>query len=274
MILVCALLAPVLAPKDPNEFHLDQKFLSPSSQALFGLDQNGADVFSQVLYGARTSLLISFSVVTISTLIGLLVGSWSAYRGGWRDILVSRLLDMIQAFPGFLLALALVAVMGPSARNLIFALCLTGWASYARLVRGEVLHLKEREYVKGAEASGAKRSRILVRHIWPNLFSLLAVQSTFGLAGVILAESGLSFLGLGLPPDTPTWGSLLNQGRRFLAEAPHISFFPGLALSLVVLSIQLCGDGLREWLNPKERDGTMRACATPSDNKSSSASKD
>ena len=272
-ILASAILAPVIAPKEPNQFHLDQKFQSPSAHALFGLDQNGADVFSQVLYGARTSLTISFSVVALSTLIGLLIGSWSAYRGGWWDIVTSRILDMIQAFPGFLLALALVAVMGPSAQNLIFALCITGWASYARLVRGEVLHLKEREFVKGAEAAGASSSRILVRHIWPNLFSLLAVQSTFGLAGVILAESGLSFLGLGLPPETPTWGSLLNQGRRFLVEAPHISLFPGIALSLVVLSIQLCGDGVREWLNPKERAVTIKACATPSDNKSSSGFK-
>lgn len=258
LILLTALLAPVLASKDPNAFDLASKFESPSSRAWFGLDQNGADVFSQVLYGARTSLAISFSVVLLSASIGLLIGSWSAYRGGWRDTLVSRLLDMVQAFPGFLLALALVAVMGPSARNLIFAMCITGWAGYARLVRGEVLHLKEREYVRGAEASGASRTRILVRHIWPNLMSLLAVQATFGLAGVILAESGLSFLGLGLPPETPTWGALLNQGRRFLSEAPHISFFPGLALSLVVLSIQLCGEGLREWLNPRERTANIK----------------
>jgi peptide/nickel transport system permease protein len=253
VILGIALLAPVLARKNPNTFDLAKKFESPSSEAFFGLDQNGADVFSQVLYGARTSLSIAIAVVMISASVGLLIGSWSAYRGGWIDVVTTRVLDMVQAFPGFLLALALVAVMGPSARNLVFAMCITGWAGYARLVRGEVLHLKEREYVRGAEASGASRSRILVRHIWPNLMSLLAVQATFGLAGVILAESGLSFLGLGLPPDTPTWGSLLNQGRRFLTEAPHISFFPGLALSLVVLSIQLCGEGLREWLNPRER---------------------
>ncbi|RYZ78516.1 MAG: ABC transporter permease, partial [Proteobacteria bacterium] len=161
LILLTAILAPVLATKDPNSFDLAAKFQSPSASAWFGLDQNGADVFSQVLYGARTSLSISFAVVVLSASIGLLVGSWSAYHGGWRDLVVSRILDMVQAFPGFLLALALVAVMGPSAKNLIFAMCITGWAGYARLVRGEVLHLKEREYVRGAEASGASRSRIL-----------------------------------------------------------------------------------------------------------------
>ena len=165
---------------------------------------------------------------------------------------------MVQAFPGFLLALALVAVLGPSARNLIIAMTVTGWAGYARLVRGEVLHLKEREYVRGAEASGASSARIIVRHIWPNLASILAVQATFGLAGVILAESGLSFLGLGVSADTPTWGALMNQGRRFLVEGPHISFFPGLALSVLVLSIQLSGESLREWLNPRERRVEMK----------------
>ncbi len=193
------------------------------------------------------------SVVALSCLIGLCLASWATYRGGFADQLLARLLDMIQAFPGFLLALALIAVLGPSAGNLILAMTITGWTSYARLVRGEVLHLREREYIKGAEASGASSLRILVHHIWPNLMSLLAVQATFGLAGVILAESGLSFLGLGVSPSTPTWGALMNQGRRFLNEAPHIGFFPGLALSILVLSIQLSGEGLREWLNPRER---------------------
>lgn len=253
LLVLAAIAAPLIASQDPLAFNLENKFLPPSSNAVFGLDQNGADVLSQVLYGARTSLSISLAVVAISASIGLLIGSVGAYRGGTTDLVLARVLDMVQAFPGFLLALALVAVMGPSAHNLILAMCVTGWSGYARLVRGEVLHLKEREYVKGAIASGAGSTRILVRHIWPNLFSLLAVQATFGLAGVILAESGLSFLGLGLPPDSPTWGSLLNQGRRFLNEAPHISLFPGLALTLTVLSIQLCGEGLREWLNPRER---------------------
>lgn len=253
LFIALTLLAPWIGTTDPNHFDLAKQFAKPSSEAWFGLDQNGADVYSEVLYGARTSLMIALIVVTISASIGLTLASYTTYRGGTADLVLSRLLDMVQAFPGFLLALALVAVLGPSARNLILAMVITGWAPYARLVRGEVLHLKQKEFVRGAEASGASSTRILIRHIWPNLFSILAVQATFGLAGVILAESGLSFLGLGVSPDTPTWGALMNQGRRFLNEAPHISFFPGLALSLLVLSIQLSGESLREWLNPRER---------------------
>lgn len=253
LIVLAALFAPALTTRDPNHFDLARKFTPPSTDAWFGLDQNGADVYSQVLYGARTSLAVSLAVVILSVAIGLTLASYATYRGGVADSLLARALDMIQAFPGFLLALALVAVLGPSAKNLVIAMTITGWAGYARLVRGEVLHIKEREFIKGAEATGAGRTRILVRHIWPNLMSVLAVQATFGLAGVILTESGLSFLGLGVAPTTPTWGALMNQGRRFLSEAPHIGFFPGLALSILVLSIQLSGEGLREWLNPRER---------------------
>jgi peptide/nickel transport system permease protein len=258
LIIAAALFAPLLGTKDPNEFNLAKKFSTPSAEAWFGLDQNGADVYSQVLYGARTSLMISFAVVFFSVVIGLFLASFATYKGGATDAILARSLDVIQAFPGFLLALALVAVLGPSAKNLIIAMTVTGWAGYARLVRGEVLHLKERDYIRGAEASGASSTRIITRHLWPNLAPVLAIQATFGLAGVILAESGLSFLGLGVPSDTPTWGALMNQGRRFLVEGPHISFFPGLALSILVLSIQLSGEGLRQWLNPRERRGEMK----------------
>jgi peptide/nickel transport system permease protein len=257
-LILAAVLAPILGTKDPNAFDLSRKFESPNIHAFFGLDQNGGDVYSQVLYGARTSLAISFCVVAASVIIALIATSLATYRGGIADIVLARTLDMVQAFPGFLLALALVAVLGPSARNLIIAMTVTGWAGYARLIRGEILHLKEREYIRGAQASGASATRILVKHIWPNLASILAVQATFGLAGVVLAESGLSFLGLGVSSDTPTWGALMNQGRRFLVEGPHISFFPGLALSILVLSIQLSGESLREWLNPRERRAEIK----------------
>lgn len=253
VIIVAAAFAPWLGTHDPNAFDLPHKFMPPSAQAWFGLDQNGADVYSQVLYGARTSLAISLTVTVLSVVIGLALAAPATFRGGAIETVLARLLDMIQAFPGFLLALALVAVLGPSARNLVIAMTVTGWAPYARLVRGEVLHLKQREYVTGAIAAGASTTRILTRHILPNLATLVAVQATFGLAGVILAESGLSFLGLGVASETPTWGALMSQGRRFLVEGPHISFFPGLALSILVLSVQLCGEGLRRWLNPRER---------------------
>ena len=247
-----AVFASSIAGHDPTAMDLAARYAPPSMENLFGRDQNGSDVFAQVLYGAQISLKVAFTVVFISAIIGLLVGSLAGYVGGWVDQLVMRFLDMFYAFPGFLLALSLVAVLGPSIRNLIFAMCVTGWTGYARLVRGEILHLKQREYVIGAIAVGAKPLRLLVRHIWPNLFGILVVQMTFGMSGTIITESGLSFLGLGAPPTIPTWGSLLNSGRRILTEAPHVSLFPGIAILILVLGFNLVGDSLRDWLNPRK----------------------
>lgn len=242
-----------LTSQSPTAMSLADRYAPPSGEHVFGLDQNGADVFSQVAYGARISLRVSLTVVFISATIGLLIGSIAGFSGGWVDQLVMRFLDVFYAFPGFLLALSLVAVLGPSIGNLIFAMCLTGWTGYARLVRGEVLHLKQREYVVGAMAIGAKPHRLLIHHIWPNLLGLLVVQMTFGMSGTIITESGLSFLGLGAPPTIPTWGSLLNSGRRILVEAPHVSLFPGLAILTLVLGFNLVGDSLRDWLSPRSR---------------------
>jgi peptide/nickel transport system permease protein len=246
-----ALFAPVLAIQDPQIMSLAERLQTPNASHPFGLDQYGADVFSNVVYGARVSLYVAFSVVCLNVIAGLLIGSIAGYRGGWTDLLIMRLIDTLYAFPGFLLALALVAVLGPSVHNLIFAMSVTGWTGYARMVRGEILHLKTREYVIGAVAMGARPPRIVVKHIWPNLFGLVVVQATFGMAGTVITESGLSFLGLGAPPSVPTWGSLLNSGRRALFEAPHISFFPGMAILLLVAGFHLLGDGLREWLSPR-----------------------
>ena len=162
-----------------------------------------------------------------------------------------RITDMFYAFPGFLIALSLVAVLGPSVFNLILAMCVTSWTGFARLVRGEVLHLKEREHVQSARAVGAGTFRIVILHIWPNLISLVVIQSTFAMAGTIISESGLSFLGLGVPSHTPTWGALLNSGRRVMTEAPHISLAPGLAIVFLVLGFNLLGDGLRDYLDPR-----------------------
>lgn len=247
-----AIFAGLIADQSPTAMDLSARYESPSALHLFGRDQNGADVLAQVAYGARISLRVAFTVVFISAIIGLIIGSVAGYVGGWVDQVVMRFLDMFYAFPGFLLALSLVAVLGPSITNLIFAMCVTGWTGYARLVRGEILHLKQREYVLGAFALGAKPLRLLVRHIWPNLFGILVVQMTFGMSGTIITESGLSFLGLGAPPTVPTWGSLLNSGRRILTEAPHVSLFPGLAILILVLGFNLVGDSLRDWLNPRK----------------------
>ena len=251
MVLV-ALFAPLLAPQDPNLMSLTDRYAGPSLGHPFGLDENGSDVLAKIAFGARVSLGVSLSVVFISVLIGLTLGSLAGFVGGWVDNLIMRIIDMIYAFPNFLLALGLVAVMGPSIENVILAMCLTAWTGYARLVRGEVLHLREREYVVTARALGGGSIRQIVVHIWPNLVGPLVVHATFAMAGTIIAESSLSFLGLGAPPTTPTWGALLNSGRKILLEAPHVSIFPGLAILTLVLGFNLFGDGLRDYLDPKK----------------------
>jgi peptide/nickel transport system permease protein len=252
LMIFAALSAPYLSLPDPNAMSLSNQFQPPSSENIFGLDQNGSSVLARVLFGARISLYVAFSVVLISVSIGLIVGSLTGYFGGWIDIVFMRVIDMLYAFPGFLLAIALVAVMGPSVENVIFAMCITGWTGYARLVRGEFLHLRSKDYVVAAQALGATAPRVMIVHIWPNLVGPLVVQATFGMAATILGESALSFLGLGAPPTIPTWGSLLNAGRNHLIEAPHISIFPGLAIVLLVLGFNLFGDGLRDYLDPKK----------------------
>lgn len=256
VILICmmislALLAPWISIEDPTSISLPHRLDPPSLSHPFGFDQNGGDLFSKVIYGARVSLLVSLSVVGVGLIVGLLLGSIAGYLGGWMDLIIMRVIDMFYAFPGFLLALSLVAVMGPSLRNLIFAMCITSWTGFARLVRGEILHLKTREYVIGARALGCPPLRELVFHIWPNLAAPLLVQATFAMAGTIISESGLSFLGLGAPPTTPTWGALLNAGRQTLIEGPHLSFFPGCAILILVLGFNFLGDGLRDILDPR-----------------------
>jgi peptide/nickel transport system permease protein len=252
LVLIVALFAPIIATQDPNAMSLAHRYEPPSAQHYFGLDQDGSDVFSKVVYGSRISFYVSISVVAICLAIGLLIGSLAGYIGGKADQFFMRVVDMLYAFPGFLLAITLVAVLGPSIHNLILAMCVTGWASYARLVRAEVLHLKAKEYIQSAKAVGANPIRIVVLHIWPNLVGPIVVQASFAMAGTIIAESSLSFLGLGAPPTTPTWGALLNAGRKVLIEAPHVSIFPGLAIVLLVLGFNLFGDGLRDYLDPKK----------------------
>lgn len=251
VVLFMAIFAPWIAPQDPNEMNLQQRYQGPSWQHPFGLDENGSDVFSKVVYGARVSLLVSMSVVGVSLVLGLIMGSLAGFFGRWLDSLIMRLIDMLYAFPNFLLALGLIAVMGPSIRNLIIAMCITSWTGFARLVRGEVLYLKEKEYVLTARALGSGTLRQLIVHIWPNLVGVLVVNATFTMAATIIAESGLSFLGLGAPPSTPTWGALLSAGRKILFEAPHVSLFPGLCILLLVLGFNLFGDGLRDYLDPR-----------------------
>lgn len=251
LVTLAAIFAPFITQHDPLSMSLAERLEKPSREHWLGRDENGGDVYAKLVYGARVSLGVAWSVVIISAVIGLIVGSAAGYFGGWMDQLLMRITDMFYAFPGFLIALALVAVLGPSVYNLVLAMCVTSWAGFARLVRGEVLHLKERDHVQSARAVGAGTLRIIVLHIWPNLISLVVIQATFAMAGTIISESGLSFLGLGVPSGTPTWGALLNSGRRVMTEAPFVSLAPGAAIVLLVLGFNLLGDGLRDYLDPR-----------------------
>ena len=252
-MLLIAIFADLISQHDPNEMSLRNRFETPSVEHIMGRDQNGSDIFSKLALGARVSLGVALSVVFISCLIGLILGSLSGYFGGWIDGTIMRIIDMFLAFPNFLLALGIIAVMGASIRNLIIAMCVTGWTGYARLARGEILRLKQQEFIQSALALGNSPLRVVVLHMWPNLAGPLLVNSTFAMAGTIISESGLSFLGLGAPPTTPTWGALLSAGRKYLFEAPHMSIFPGLAIMFLVLGFNLFGDALRDYLDPRTK---------------------
>jgi len=252
-LIVVALAAPLLAPFDPYTQDTGRRLEGPSKQHLLGLDDLGRDVLSRILYGARVSLRVGFSVVILASLIGVTLGAISGYFGGIVDLLVMRLCDILLAFPGILLAIALVAVMGPSLNNVILALATIGWVGYARLVRGQVLKVREMEYVTAARALGAKSPRVIIMHVLPNVMNPVIVMATLGLAGAILAEAALSFLGLGVQPPTPSWGAMLTSGRRYLGIANHMAIFPGIAIMLAVMGLNFLGDGLIDALDPKYR---------------------
>lgn len=251
LLLGVAALAPALAPHSPTEQNLEKDLISFSQAHPLGTDKLGRDTLSRIIYGARVSLLVGVVAVSISLLIGLFIGSLSGYFGGWVDQLLMRLVDILMAFPGILLAIAFTAILGPGLDHVILALCLIGWTGYARLVRGEILGLREKEFIRAAQALGASPLRIIALHLMPNLLPPLLIQATFGMAAAIVAEGSLSFLGLGVQPPTPSWGSMLNEGRQFLLVAPHLTTYPGLALMLTVLALNLVGDGLREMLGKK-----------------------
>ena len=249
-----ALLAPGLAPHSPATQNLSEDLQPPSSGHPFGQDKLGRDVLSRVLYGARVSLLVGVTVAGLSAAIGLVIGGVAGYAGGRIDDLLMRGIDVLLAFPGILLAIGLSAVLGPSLRNVLLALCAIGWTGYARLVRAEVLSWREREFVNAAVALGAAPLHVLGRHIVPQLLTPLTVQITFGMAAAIVSEASLSFLGLGVQPPTPSWGAMINEGRSFLLVAPHVALFPGLAMTLTVLGFTLLGDGLRDALDVRRID--------------------
>ncbi len=254
LMLVCALAAPLLAPQDPFAQELPSRLAGPRAGNLLGTDELGRDVLSRLIYGARISVQVGLSVVTLSLAAGLLIGSLAGFYGGKIDRFINLLvINSLQAFPGILLALALVAFLGPGLGKLILALSIGGWIGYARLVRGEILRTRERDYVQAARALGVKDWRLLAVHIWPNVIPPLIVQAAIGLGVAILSEATLSFLGLGVPPPMPSWGAMLNDGRAHLFDAPHLVVFPALTVMLAVLAFNFLGDALRDRLDPRLR---------------------
>jgi peptide/nickel transport system permease protein len=256
IIAICALFAPLIAPQDYTAVNLAARYLPPSAQHLFGTDALGRDVFARVVYGARISLRVGLVVVSVSTVIGTILGALAGYYGGWIDrILSGYLFNVFLAFPGLLLAIAMVAFLGAGLDKLILALCVIGWVGYARLIRGQVLKVREYDFVQAARALGAGDMRIIFVHILPNAIQPLIVQASLGMAGAVLAEASLSFLGLGIPPPAPSWGTMIEEARGLdtLQSAPHVLIFPGIAIALTVLAFNFIGDGLREYLDPKQR---------------------
>lgn len=254
IFVIAAIFAPFIATHDPTTQNLEIRLLPPNHEYWFGTDMLGRDIFSRVVFGARISLEVGISVVLISAVVGIVIGSIAGYYGGWVDRFLSGyLFNVFLAFPGLLLAIAIVAFLGAGQGKLIAALCIIGWVGYARVMRGQVLKVREYDFVTAARAMGAGDLRILALHILPNAIQPLIVQSSLGLAGAVLSEATLSFLGLGIPPPAPSWGTMIDEARQIFTLAPHVLFFPGAAIALTVLAFNFIGDGLREYLDPKQR---------------------
>jgi len=254
VFVVFAVFAPWIAPQDPASINLPIRLSTPSHSHWFGTDELGRDILSRTIYGARISMFVGGCVVLISLALGLIIGSIAGYYGGKIDRFVNVVvMNAFLSFPGILLAIAFVAFRGPGVFNLVLALSLGGWVGYARLVRGQVLAAREREFVEAARALGASDLRIITRHILPNIIQPVIVQAAIGMAGAILAEATMSFLGLGVPPPTASWGTMLNDARAHLFDAPHLVLFPALAVMLAVLSFNFIGDALRDYLDPRSR---------------------
>jgi peptide/nickel transport system permease protein len=254
IFIILAVFAPWISPQDPAHIDLPARLSPPSINHWAGTDELGRDILSRLIYGSRISMLVGSSVVAASLSLGLIIGSLAGYYGGRLDRFINIVvMNAFLSFPGILLAIAFVAFRGPGIFNLVLALSLGGWVGYARLVRAQVLAAREKEYVEAARALGASDLRIITRHILPNIIQPVVVQAAIGMAGAILAEATMSFLGLGVPPPTASWGTMLNDGRAHLFDAPHLVLFPAAAVMLAVLSFNFIGDALRDYLDPRSR---------------------
>jgi peptide/nickel transport system permease protein len=257
VLVLMALFAPLIASqRNVIETNPAYRNKPPSAEHWFGTDSTGRDVFARVIHGSRISLQVGVIVVAVSAIVGTLLGALAGFYGGWIDRIVSGyVFNVFLAFPGLLLAIALVGFLGAGINKLIFALCIIGWVGYARLIRGQVLKVREYDFVQAARALGAGDMRILLVHILPNAIQPLIVQASLGMAGAVLSEASLSFLGLGVPPPAPSWGVMIEEARDIatLQAAPHALIFPGIAIALTVLAFNFIGDGLREYLDPRQR---------------------
>lgn len=259
LIALAAVVGPWIIGQKPEAFLLEEALQGPMPGHLFGYDEDGRDLLTLILYGARVSLFIGLSTILITAVTGTILGALAGFYGGRLDELFIFVTDVLLAFPSILLVIALAAFQTHmSVVQVILILCVVGWVSFARLVRGQVLALRERDYVQAAQLVGVRFPRLLARHLLPNLAGPLLVQATFGLAGVIIAESTLSFLGLGVPPSVPSWGRLLDQGVQYLLVAPHLSIFPGLAIMFTIILLNFIGDGLRDQLDRRSELGSFR----------------
>ncbi|HEX8685300.1 MAG TPA: ABC transporter permease [Pyrinomonadaceae bacterium] len=256
LLVVVAVFAPWIATHDVGVPDLLARYKGPSAEHWLGTDATGRDVFSRVVFGARISLRVGLVVVAVSAVVGTVIGALAGFYGGWVDRVVSGyLFNVFLAFPGLLLAIAMVAFLGAGLNKLILALCVIGWVGYARVMRGQVLKVREYDFVQAARALGARDWRIVFFHVLPNAVQPLIVQASLGMAGAVLSEASLSFLGLGVPPPAPSWGVMLDEARDLatLQRAPHVMLAPGLAIALTVLAFNFLGDGLREYLDPRQR---------------------
>jgi len=254
LLFLVAIAAPWISRYDPTAQNLPARLASPSLSHWMGTDELGRDIYARIVYGARVSMTVSVGVVIGAGLIGLALGAVAGYFGGWLDIFVNIILiNAFLSFPGILLAIAFAAFMGPGIGKVVLALTITGWAGYARLARAQILQAKEMEYILAARSLGASDARILIRHLLPNILQPVLVQATIAMAGAILAESTLSFLGLGVLAPMPSWGAMLNDSRGHIFDAPHLVIFPALAVAAAVLAFNLLGDALRDWLDPRMR---------------------
>lgn len=245
------ILAPVLAPYDPYSIDLKEKLQSPSFAHWMGTDDKGRDILSRILYGSRLSLAVGFSSVAFGAFFGILLGLIAGYYGKWVDTIISRCLDVMLAFPGILLALAIISALGPSLLNVTIAVGVFSIPLFARIVRGSTMEVKQLEYIDAIRTLGANDFIIIFRHIFPNILSPIIVQGSMRLATAILSAAGLSFLGLGAQPPSPEWGAMLSSGRDFIFSAPYMAIFPGIMISILVLGFNLFGDGLRDALDPR-----------------------